>query len=471
MEFIKHRHYSAELEETILGICLLEKSAFGRTYGLVDENTFYFEGHKTVYQSLKTMYENGIPIDIETTIDHMIRVRGLNDLTGENINYFVCKLTNSVVSSAHIEYHCHIIKSMWIDREIIKITHGGVSLDGSVKDQIFGLQQRLQELNQRSTQSDWKDMTELMVDMYKHQAEMEKTSGMGITTGFNQLDRESGGFHPGQLIVIGARPSVGKSALAGQMAIEMAKKGKSVGIVSLEMHNNEIAARLAAIDTDTDFSVLYRGLYADENQRHRVYKRIGEHTAGLKIFVSDKTDVNINEIRAKAVKLQHLHGLDCLMIDYLQLVDSEETKNSNRENEIRKISRGAKILAKEMGIPVIEICQLNREVSKRTGQNRYPVLSDLRESGSIEQDADIVMFLHRDYLSGMTVDEQGNSTERQGDLVVRKWRNGNANFILPLDFDPPKMKFTERKFAPLSGNWKPVSSPDLFIEGKKDEPF
>lgn len=470
MEFIKHRHYSEELETCILGICMLEKSAFGRTYGLVTEDSFYFVGHQEVYRSLKIMYESGLPIDIETTVDHLMRVRGLNELNQENIPYFLMRMTNAVVSSAHIEYHCHIIKSMWMEREIIKLTHGGVSLDGSVKDQIFGLQSRLQELNQRSTESDWKDMTELMVDMYKHQAEMEKTSGMGMTTGFNGLDKQSGGFHPGQLIVIGARPSVGKSALAGQMAIEMAKAGKTVGIVSLEMHNNEIAARLASIDTDTDFAVLYRGLYADENQRHRVYKRIGEHTAGLKIFVSDKTDVNINEIRAKAVKLKHLHGLDCLMIDYLQLIDSEENRNSNRENEIRKISRGAKILAKEMGIPVIEICQLNREVSKRTGQNRYPVLSDLRESGSIEQDADIVMFLHRDYLSGMTVDEQGNSTETQADLVIRKWRNGNANFILPLDFDPPKMKFTERKVSSLSGNWKPVN-PNQFIESKKDEPF
>lgn len=470
MEFVNHRHYSRELESAILGVCMLEKSAFGRTYGLVTEESFYDTGHVTVYQSLRIMYEQGIPIDLETVIDHIVRVRGIDDILGSNVPYFILRLTNSVCSSAHIEFHCHVIKMMWMEREIIKLTHGGVSLDGSIKDKVYGLQTRLQELNQQSTQSDWKDMTELMVNMYKHQAEMEKTSGMGLTTGFHGLDRQSGGFHPGQLIVIGARPSVGKSALSGQMAIEMAKTGKTVGIISLEMNNNEIAARLASIDTDTDFAVLYRGLYADENQKHRVYRRIGDHTSGLKIFVSDKTDVNINEIRAKAVKLQHTHGLDCLMIDYLQLIDSEEHRNSNRENEIRKISRGAKILAKEMGIPVIEICQLNREVAKRTGTNRYPVLSDLRESGSIEQDADIVMFLHRDYLSGLPTDENGNSTERQADLVVRKWRNGNANFILPLNFDPPKMKFTERIFAPLSGNWKPVN-PDQFIEPKKEEPF
>jgi replicative DNA helicase len=328
-------------------------------------------------------------------------------------------------------------------------------MDGDVRRKISVLQNRLQELNQKSSKSDWQDMTELMVNLYRHQAEMQKTGGMGITTGFKGLDKESGGFHPGQLVVIGARPSVGKSALAGQMAVSMASSGLTVGIISLEMNNNEIAARLAAIDAEIDFNVLYRGLYSDERQRDWVYERIGRHTSTLKIFVSDKTDVNINEIRVKAQKLKHLHGLDCLFIDYLQLIDSDETKNSNRENEIRKISRGAKIMAKEMNIPVIELCQLNREVTKRKGHERYPQLSDLRESGSIEQDADVVMFLHRDFMSGIEVDENGNSTQNQADIVVRKWRNGNANFIYPLDFDPPKMKFRERgQFS----SWKRVET-------------
>lgn len=463
--FKKHFHYSQELEMAILGICMLEKSAFSRTFGLIDEQVFYFTGHTEVYRAMKTMYQSGIPIDIETVIDHLTRLKRVEDLQGHNVDYFVIALTNWVVSGAHLEYHCHIIKSMWIEREIITLTHGGVKIDGDVRKQIQELQNRLQELNQKATASDWQDMTELMVNLYKHQTEMEKTAGMGITTGFKKLDKDSGGFHPGNLIVIGARPSMGKSALAGQIAIEMAKTGKTVGIVSLEMNNNEIAARLAAIDTDTDFNVLYRGLYFDQNQREFVYKRIASHTAGLKIYVTDKTDVNINEIRAKAMKLRHTHGLDCLFIDYLQLIDSDETRNSNRENEIRKISRGAKIMAKEMNIPVIELCQLNREIIRRTGSHRYPQLSDLRESGSIEQDADVVMFLHRDYLSGISEDENGSSTERQADLVVRKWRNANANFILPLDFDGPKMKFTERSFLPSAGSWKPIKD---FNETEKD---
>lgn len=468
IEFKKHIHYSLELEKAVAGICLLEKDAFSRTFGLIDESVFYSDANRTIFETMRIMYESGLPIDIETVVDYLIRIRGIEKLGSDNVHYAVSRLTVYVVSGAHLEYHCHILKSMWMEREIIKLTQGGFSFDGGTREKIGSLQSRLQELNQKAAKSDWKDMTELMVNLYQHQADLQKTGGMGITTGFSGLDKQSGGFHPGQLVVIGARPSVGKSALAGQMAVEMARKGHTVGIISLEMNNNEIAARIAAIDTEVDFNVLYRGLYTDESQRDRVYKRIGSHTSELKIFVSDTTDVNINEIRAKAMKLKHIHGLDCLFIDYLQLIGSDEGKNSNRENEIRKISRGAKIMAKEMNIPVVELCQLNREVTKRTGANRYPQLSDLRESGSIEQDADVVIFLHRDFMSGIETDEYGNSTVNQADLVVRKWRNGNANFMFPLDFDPPKMKFRERSHLPMPGAWKPV---DYSSSPEKEDPF
>jgi replicative DNA helicase len=455
IQFKKFVHYNVEIEHAVIGICMLERDAFSRMFGLIDDQVFYSDTNRVIFSTMREMYESGLPIDIETVVDYISRVKRIDQLGSDNVHYAVSRTTLYVVSGAHLEYHCHVLKSMWMEREIIKLTQGGIDMDGDVRRKISILQNRLQELNQKSSKSDWQDMTELMVNLYRHQAEMQKTGGMGITTGFKGLDKESGGFHPGQLVVIGARPSVGKSALAGQMAVSMASSGLTVGIISLEMNNNEIAARLAAIDAEIDFNVLYRGLYSDERQRDRVYERIGRHTSTLKIFVSDKTDVNINEIRVKAQKLKHLHGLDCLFIDYLQLIDSDETKNSNRENEIRKISRGAKIMAKEMNIPVIELCQLNREVTKRKGHERYPQLSDLRESGSIEQDADVVMFLHRDFMSGIEVDENGNSTQNQADIVVRKWRNGNANFIYPLDFDPPKMKFRERgQFS----SWKRVET-------------
>lgn len=470
MEFKKGIHYSQDLETAILGACLLEKEAFGRIYGLVDEDYFYFDGMKCIFSALKKMYQEGIMIDIFTIADYIQRIKKIETIQGYNVPYFVTTLTNSVINSCHLEYHCYIVKMMWMEREIMRLTLGGVKGE-NVQEQIKLIHEKLQSLQQKATEHDWVDMTQLMVDLYKHQEEMKITKGIGKPSGINSLDKENGGFQNGQLIVVGARPSMGKSALAGGIAIEMAKKDMVIGIVSLEMSNNEIAARLAAYDTDTDFSVIYRGLYRDMEEAHRLYNKIGKSTSTLPIYVSDKTKVNIPEIRAKAEKLKSLHGLDCLMIDYLQLVSAIGGSYSrNRENEIAEMSRGCKIMAKEINIPVILLCQLNREVTKRKGQERYPQLSDLRESGSIEQDADIVMFLHRDYLAGYEQDENGNNTERQADLVIRKWRNGKSNFIIPMDFDPPKMKFTERR---LSGLPQQITNVRTIYEkdDKEETPF
>lgn len=251
----------------------------------------------------------------------------------------------------------------------------------------------------------------------------------------------------GDMIVLGARPSVGKSAFLGLLSMNMAKNGRKVGIISLEMSNAKIAGRLAALDTGVDFATLYRGLAIDEAMQERLYQQIGNRTAQLPIFVSDKTQVSMPEIKAKAMKLKHKEGCDILFIDYLQLVDSSGygNKNSNRENEVRQMSRGCKLMAKELDIPVVVLAQLNREVTGRKGDDRYPKLSDLRESGAIEQDADVVMFLHRDWMSGFETNERGESTEREADLIVRKWRDGEPNLRIPLEFDPPRMKFSERK--------------------------
>lgn len=445
MNYQQGIHYSYEIENAVLGVCLLERGSFARIYSLLDKDCFYHVGNQVVYETMREMFTGGIPVDLLTVADQMQRIKRMTDLSGDNVPYFLTRITQSVVNGTHLEYHAAVLKTMWMEREVIKLTHGGVKMSGGVRQQIYAIQEKLRSIQEQTLDDDWEDMSTLMVKLYQHQDEMQKSGGIGVPVGYPTIDKENGGVHNGQMVVIGARPSVGKSAFAGAMAMNMAASGKKVGIVSLEMSNVEIAARLAAIDTNTDFKVLYRGLYRDEIETHRVYQKIADSTSMLPIFVSDKTNVNVNDIRAKAEKLKARQGLDCLMIDYLQLIDSPEGFNKTRENEIAKISRGAKIMAKEMNIPVILLCQLNREVTKRKGKERYPELSDLRESGAIEQDADVVMFLHRDWMAGFQEDDNGNSTEFQADLVVRKWRNGKTNFIVPLEFTPTQMKFTERK--------------------------
>lgn len=402
------------------------------------------------------MFENNLPIDMMTVADFIMRRKGIKELFGHNVPYAISRKTLSVVSSAHLEYHGLCIKEMWLEREVMKITMGGVDPSNDGLTQLKDVQDRLRELTTHTVVSDWQDMSQLLVDLSKHQDDMLKTKGMGLITGFKTIDQNYGGFHPGQMIVIAARPSVGKSAFGGQIAINLARSGAGVGIVSLEMNNNEIAARIAAIDTDMDFTTIYRNLYADENERQKFYQKVSSSTSSLPIFVTDRTDVNVMDIKAKAYKLRQKQNISCLIVDYLQLVGADSSNNRSRENEVAKISRGFKIIAKELQVPLVVLAQLNREVEKRKGKERFPQLSDLRESGAIEQDADVVMFLHSDYKSGIIEDEQG-STENRAHLVIRKWRNGQANIIVDLDFNGPQMKFTESNHTQF-GNFRPVDT-------------
>lgn len=466
--FAKDRHYSQDLETVIIGACLLEKEAFSRTYGLITEDHFYFETNREVYRSMRWMYDNNAPIDILTVCDYMVRKRGYNDFYGYTVGYYLMQSTNHVCSTANLEYYCYCIYEMWIEREIIRLTLSGPG-EGNSREKIIALQSKLTMLSAGTAEKEWHDMSDLILELFKHREKMQ-TQGPGILTGLKRLDQTNGGFMPGDMIVIGARPSVGKSALLGLLAMNMSRNKKRVGIISLEMSNAKIAGRLAALDTEIDFATLYRGLAIDEQHQQKIYHQLANQTAQLPIYVSDKTQVSIPEIKAKAQKLKHKHGCDILFIDYLQLVDSSGGgKNSNRENEVRQMSRGCKLMAKDLEIPVVVLAQLNREVTARKGEERYPKLSDLRESGSIEQDADVVAFIHRDWMSGFQTKEDGSSTEREADLIIRKWRDGEPNLIIPLNFDGAKMKFSERKEF---GFFKPVQTNNYYENEKEDDqPF
>lgn len=470
--FKNHIDYSQDLEEVILGACLLEKTAIARVYDLLEPKNFYKTVHGVIFESMLDMYKMSVPIDLLTLFDYLYNRKNITEIENYPTGWYLTKVTRDVVSTAHLEIHSHIIKQMWMQRELISITNGKIKLDGeNVKEDIFNVSKAIQDINTGLFQKDWKDMSELMIELAKHQDKMLINEGKGLTTGIVKLDELNGGFFGGQMIIIGARPSVGKSAFMGQMAIAMAKQGKKVGIISLEMNNNEIAARLSSIETLTDFKTIYRNLFADENARARWYTQITDSFIGLEIYVTDNTKVSALDIKSKALKLKHqAKGLDCIFVDYLQLVDADEkSKFSNRENEIRQISRMVKLMAKDLDIPIIVLCQLNRQSTHRTGNNRYPQLSDLRESGSLEQDADVVMFLHRDWMLGVQeymIDENGNSTKDKADLIVRKWRNGEPNLHIELEFEGAKMKFVEKGLS----QYYPLENTEA-NENLKDNPF
>ena len=453
MDYQKDIHYSFKLENAVLGACMLESIAFARVCDLLEKDVFYSDANKIVYSALTEMYRNGIVIDILTVFDYLQNTKGIVNLGGNNTAWYCAELTKYVVSTANLEYHSYILRRMWMERELIKLTSGGIKLEGNVKEKIYSLTTAIQKINSGHYTKDWSDLSELIIGLAKHQDEMLISGGRGLTTGVKKLDAVNGGFFKGQMIILGARPSVGKSAFMGQMAIAMAKQNKKVGIISLEMNNNEIAARLSSLETQTDFKIIFRNLFEDENSRTKWYRKITDEFIGLPIFVTDKTKVTTSDIKSKAQKLKYEKGgIDCLFVDYLQLISSEtDGKNRTRENEVSQISRMCKLMAKELEIPIIVLCQLNRAITHRTGTARYPQLSDLRESGSLEQDADVVMFLHRDWTTGLQeymYDSNGNSTENKADLIVRKWRNGESNLHIELLFEGSKMKFEESDIYP-----------------------
>lgn len=459
MQFTEHIHFSHELEAAILGICMLENTAFGRTHGILKQENFYSEANQKVYQAISELYSTGLPIDLLTVNDRIQNVYQVQELNGMNVPAYLAKLTISVVVSTHLENHSFIVKRMWMEREVIKLTSGGIKLDGDVSSQLIQLHTAIRDINAGEYRKEWFDMSDLSIALLKHQEMLTSNPEAFIKTGITELDEKNGGFFPGNLIVIGARPGAGKSAFMGQMAMSMARAKKKVGILSLEMNNNEIAGRLAALDADMDFKKVYRNLFFDENEKNRFYDKLTRHTAELPIYVSDATKVSTTDIRAKVDKLKASKGIDFLFIDYLQLISADQSKNKTRENVISEISRACKIMAKELEIPIAILCQLNRESMKRSGESRYPQLSDLRESGAIEQDADVVMFIHRDWVVGITQDDNGESTENKADLIIRKWRNAEPNVHIPLEFDGPKMAFKFNRTR-----WKPIQ-PDVDYQG------
>jgi replicative DNA helicase len=462
---IEGLHHNRELELAILGACMLETTAIGRTYGLVQPEYFYYEDHRKVYAALLEMYNASIPVDMITASVYLMK-KGVV-LTAGNIPYFIAQATKNVTGTAHLEYHCELIAEMWRMAELERITSSGVNPLKDVKTQVATLTEKIQALQMPTAKRDWVAADEWVGELLEHQKAASAGKGRFITSGFRQIDDINGGISGGQFIILAARPSVGKSALMAKISREMAAKGVGVGIISLETDNVRIAARIAAQETSINFQTVYRSLWRDENQQIDFYKKVTRDTAKLPIYISDKTKVDINEIRAKVMKLAEIfkrRGVEewVVAIDYIQLVETTSNKQYNREQEVSKISRGCKLLASEINKPVIALAQLTREAGKRTGKDRYPRLVDLRESGSLEQDADIVMMLHRDWMIDLLLNEAGGSTEREADLIGAKWRDG-ALFKIKLDFDAETMHFTEHRGSlkpAQTGGWRGVERED-----------
>ncbi len=415
---------AVDVEMAVLGAMLLQADAtVSNVFSLLTRDAFYKEAHRTIFDSISRLFEKQEPIDLITVAEDLRRSDELEKIGGM---YYLTEMTNEVISPAHIEHHCRIVLEKAIKRHLIEINTGIISdcyLDSSdafelideAEEQIF----ELSEKHIKQSFTEVKTIVKPLLDrIYK--ISQDHTGVTGVPSGYELLDEKTGGWQPTDLIILAARPSMGKTALALSMARNAAiDKGMPVGIFSLEMASDQLALRLLCAEARVNMQQVRTGRIR-EQEFHRLASYVGK-LERASILIDDTPGISILEVRAKARRMVHEHGVKLIVIDYLQLMSAPMVRES-REREIASISRSLKGLAKDLRIPVIALSQLNRSVEQRTGGK--PMLADLRESGSIEQDADVVMFIHRSKDQDAPPEERGKAS-----VIIAKQRNGEIGEV------------------------------------------
>lgn len=434
-----------DLEEAVLGALMLEKDALTNVIDILKVESFYKEAHKVIFQAILDLFTETQPIDL-LTVTTQLRKNGALEVAGGA--YYVTELTSKVASAANIEYHARIITEQSIKRELIRIS-STIQKDAfedttDVFELLDSMEQSLFEISEKNIRKNYADMRSILRDaMTELEARKNQKDGLtGVPSGFTALDRVTSGWQKSDLVIIAARPAMGKTAFVLSVLRNAAvDHNRPVAIFSLEMSSVQLVNRLISSEAELDAEKIKKGTLADHEWAQLVHKTAKLSKAPL--FVDDTPALSILELRAKCRKLKAQHDIQLVVVDYLQLMsgDSKGGLGGNREQEIASISRALKKIAKELSIPVIALSQLSRAVETRGGDKR-PQLSDLRESGAIEQDADMVMFLYRPEYYGITEDEGGASTAGLGEVIIAKHRNGSLENV-KLRFIGRYTKFTD----------------------------
>ncbi len=467
-----------ELEEAVLGGLMLEKSAFDTVVEILKPECFYVDSHQRIYRAMQSLAQKSQPIDILTVVEELKRKEELEVVGGP---YYVTKLTNTVVSTANIEAHSRIILQKFIQRELIRISGEIISDSYEDSTDVFDLlddaETKLFEITNNHLRKNFDPIDRVLVKTIQRIEDLRHKNEdiSGVPTGFSSLDRVTYGWQNTDLIILAARPSVGKTAFALNLARNAAlhpTKPVPIGLFSLEMSAGQLVQRILSAESEILLEKIARGKL-EEHEMKQLYAKGIQRLGQAPIFIDDTPALNIFELRAKCRRLKNKHNIGMVIIDYLQLMSgTSDGRNTNREQEISKISRDLKGLAKELGIPIIALSQLSREVEKRKEGNKMPQLSDLRESGAIEQDADMVMFLYRPEYYDITSNEMGESNRGETHVRIAKHRNGSLETIKLrallhiqkfVDWDGDD--YTGLGLPP--GNWKPVQDvdgPKLYIQ-------
>ncbi|MEW6470215.1 MAG: replicative DNA helicase [Bacteroidota bacterium] len=422
---------AVDLEEAVLGALMLDKDALTNVIDILQPASFYKEAHTRIFSAIQRLFQRSEPIDI-LTVTHELRKSGELEIVGGP--YYITQLTNRVASAANAEYHARIIAQKHIQRELIRISTDTIKNAYEDTSDIFDLLDKAEKdlftIVEGNIRKNYDKMSTLIRGAIAEieKARESKTGVTGVESGFTALDRYTSGWQRSDLIIVAARPAMGKTALVLSLARNAAVDfNRPVAVFSLEMSSLQLVNRLIASESELSAEKLRKG-QLEEHEFQQLNSKI-TRLAEAPIFIDDTPALTIFELRAKARRLKQQHNISLIIVDYLQLMHAgSDVKSGNREQEISTISRSLKSIAKELDIPIIALSQLSRAVEVRGGTKK-PQLSDLRESGAIEQDADMVIFIHRPEYYGFTEDENGNPTNGIAEIIIAKHRNGAVGSV------------------------------------------
>tara|TARA_B100001758_G_C18416716_1_gene620653 strand:+ start:1817 stop:3301 length:1485 start_codon:yes stop_codon:yes gene_type:complete len=467
-----------ELEQAVLGALMIDNESLSETIDSLKSEYFYAPKHQQIFQAITNLFNNTQPVDILTVSEELKRLESFDNVGGLS---YISELTNNVASSSNTEFHARIIAEKFIKRSLINISRK-ISTDAfddaiDIFDLLNNAEADLFTVTEGTLRKSYDKMSTLIKGALDNiEILRNKEDGLsGVPSGFTNLDRVTSGWQKSDLVICAARPGMGKTAFALSMARNIAVNHNTpIGFFSLEMSSEQLVNRLIASEAELGASKLRKGDLAD-HEMVQLHEKI-KHLSEAPIFIDDTPGLTVFELRAKARRLVKNHAVGIIMIDYLQLMHAGGNPG-NREQEISTISRSLKGIAKELQIPVIALSQVNRGVENRTGVgSKRPMLSDLRESGAIEQDADIVTFIYRPEYYKIYEWDNGDDSRGQGELIIAKHRNGSLKNVR-LKFTAEFAKFSDldyfdgSDFDNEADNSSIISMSSSMNEENRDDPF
>ena len=421
-----------EAEQSVLGAMLIDKEAIAKATEILSAEDFYREAHRVIFSAMLEIYNKNEAVDMITVTDILRRDNKLEDVGG--IAY-ITSLANVVLTAANVKYHAEIVAEKSVLRQLVKVSTEIAAMGYEANDEVGVLldtaESRILEISNRKKRADFTPISAVLMDSVQNIEKLLNNKGglTGIPTGFNDLDKLTSGLHPSDFIILAARPSMGKTALALNIVQNVALRAhkrvggdpRSVAFFSLEMSKEQLVNRMLCAEANIDSQRLRIGEMKEDDWTH--LWDACDVMSKAKIYIDDTAGITVMDMRSRARRLKAEHGLDLIVVDYLQLMQGSGKRNTSgdRQQEVSEISRSLKALARELDVPVLALSQLSRGVEAR--QVKRPMLSDLRESGSLEQDADIVAFLYReDYYNPET---ENKHTE----LIIAKHRNGPVDTV------------------------------------------